>query len=289
MASDVPAQVPAQPAAPQTLQPYSFPHQRLSLLQRFPEKTPLVLVACGSFSPITYLHLRMFEMASDYARFNTNFEVMGGFISPVGDGYVKKGLAPAADRLNMCRLALESASWLIVDPWEGINPKYTPTAKVLDHFEHEINEVLGGVQRPDGSRVPARICLLAGADLIQTMSTPGVWSPKDLDHILGRFGLMVIERSGTDVEDAISNLHTYRDNIWVIPQLVQNDVSSTKIRLFLKRDMSVRYLIPGRVIEYIESHDLYNEEAPSVDGKGKANGETSGRASPAPKSSPAKS
>jgi nicotinamide mononucleotide adenylyltransferase len=44
-----------------------------------------------------------------------------------------------------------------------------PTALVLDHFEHEINVVLGGVERPDGSRVKARIALLAGADLIQTM------------------------------------------------------------------------------------------------------------------------
>jgi nicotinamide mononucleotide adenylyltransferase len=58
----------------------------------------------------------------------------------------------------------------MVDPWEAIQPEYMPTALVLDHFEHEINEVLGGAERPDGSRVPVRIALLAGADLIQTMS-----------------------------------------------------------------------------------------------------------------------
>ena len=57
----------AQPAD-QTEAQYAFPSQRLTLRQRYPEKTPLVLVACGSFSPITYLHLRMFEMASDYVR-----------------------------------------------------------------------------------------------------------------------------------------------------------------------------------------------------------------------------
>jgi hypothetical protein len=33
---------------------------------------------------------------------------------------------------------------------------------VLDHFEHEINEVLGGAERPDGTRVPVKIALLAG-------------------------------------------------------------------------------------------------------------------------------
>lgn len=38
-------------------------------------------------------------------------------------------------------------------------------------------------------------------------------------------------------------------------------MSSTKIRLFLRRGMSVRYLIPASVIEYIEQHHLYEEEA----------------------------
>jgi hypothetical protein len=57
----------------------------------------------------------------------------------------------------------------MVDPWEAIQPQYMPTAKVLDHFEHEINEVLGGAVRPDGSMAHVRIVLLAGADLIQTM------------------------------------------------------------------------------------------------------------------------
>jgi nicotinamide mononucleotide adenylyltransferase len=58
----------------------------------------------------------------------------------------------------------------MVDPWEAIQPEYMPTALVLDHFEHEINDVLGGAERPNGSRVHVRIALLAGADLIQTMS-----------------------------------------------------------------------------------------------------------------------
>jgi nicotinamide mononucleotide adenylyltransferase len=77
----------------------------------------------------------------------------------------------------------------------------------------------------------------------------------------------------------------------VIQQLIQNDVSSTKIRLFLRREMSVQYLIPAPVIEYIEAHGLYEEDgASSVDGKGKAKGsEASGRASPAIGSSSLKS
>jgi len=102
--------------------------------------------------------------------------------------------------------------------------------------------------------------LLAGADLIQTMSTPGVWSDQDLDHILKKYGSFIVERTGTDIDDALSSLQQYKDNIYIINQLIMNDVSSTKIRLFLRREMSVQYLIPAPVIEYIEEHGLYIED-----------------------------
>lgn len=77
---------------------YTFPRERLLSKMRNPDKQPVVLVACGSFSPVTYLHLRMFEMASDYVRQNTDFEIMGGYLSPVSDMYKKPGLLSATHR-----------------------------------------------------------------------------------------------------------------------------------------------------------------------------------------------
>ena len=77
---------------------YSFPHNRLNTTLRDDSKTPVVLVACGSFSPVTYLHLRMFEMAKDYIRHNTDFEVVGAYLSPVSDMYKKPGLLSARHR-----------------------------------------------------------------------------------------------------------------------------------------------------------------------------------------------
>jgi len=131
---------------------------------------------------------------------------------------------------------------------------------VLDHFDYEINEVRGGVEAASGERKRVAIALLAGADLIGTMSTPGVWSESDLDHILGRYGAFIVERTGTDIEEALSHLQRWKDNISVIPQLIQNDVSSTKIRFSLKKEMSVRYLIPAPVIKYIQQHGLYKDD-----------------------------
>ncbi|KAI9826557.1 MAG: hypothetical protein M1832_006153 [Thelocarpon impressellum] len=200
-------------------------------------------------------------MAADYAKFNTEFEIMGGYLSPVSDAYRKAGLASAEHRIRMCEIAVnETSHWLMVDSWEAVQKEYQPTAVVLDHFDHEINEVLGGLETPNGERRHVRVALLAGADLIQTMSMPGVWSDKDLDHILGRYGTFIVERTGTDIDDALASLQQWKDNIYVIQQLIQNDVSSTKIRLFLRREMSVQYLIPAPVIRYIEEHDLYDED-----------------------------
>jgi len=134
----------------------------------------------------------MFEMAADFARFNTPFEVCGAYLSAVGDAYRKIGLVEAEHRINMCNLAVSQSGWIDVDPWEALHEEYLETAKVLDHFNHEINVVRGGVDTPEGKK-NARIALLAGADLIQTMSTPGVWTENDIDYILRNFGAFIIE------------------------------------------------------------------------------------------------
>jgi nicotinamide mononucleotide adenylyltransferase len=80
----------------------------------------------------------------------------------------------------MCNLAAEeSGSWLMVDGWEAFQ-SYQRTAVVLDHFDYEINTVLGGVKTAEGEHRRAQIMLLAGSDLISTMSEPGVWSHEDV-------------------------------------------------------------------------------------------------------------
>ena len=63
---------------------------------------------------------------------------------------------------------------------------------------------------------------------------------------------------------ATDALARWRSNIYLISQMIQNDVSSTKVRLFLRRGLSVRYLLPSAVIDYIEANGLYRDEGPNV-------------------------
>ncbi|EGG10038.1 uncharacterized protein MELLADRAFT_71032 [Melampsora larici-populina 98AG31] len=249
---------------------YNFPTNRLRSLQD-DSKTPLVFVACGSFSPVTFLHLRMFEMARDHARVHTEFEVVGGYLSLVNDAYKKPGLAASIHRYKMCEIACEETSdWLMVDPWEARQIEYSPTARVLDHFDHQLNGLANGVVSVQtGQRKPIRIILLAGSDLIQTMSEPGLWAEEDLHHILSRYGCYIIERAESEIDQSLfspSSVHSrsplslYKHQIYMVPQLVRNDVSSTKVRLFVRKGMSIEYLIPSGVIKYIKLHSLYQDE-----------------------------
>jgi nicotinamide mononucleotide adenylyltransferase len=84
------------------------------------------------------------------------------------------------------------------------------------------------------------------------------------------------------MDQATDSLAKWRDNIHLISQLIQNDVSSTKVRLFLRRGLSVRYLLPLSVVDYIEQNGLYLE-----DGVGSASGTVSDKGKGREKESPA--
>lgn len=261
---------------------YTFPTSKLRTLSQ-ESRTPLVLVSCGSFSPITFLHLRMFEMCKDWVRSHSNYEIVGAYLSPVADAYKKSGLTSANHRIKMCQLAANESSWIMVDDWEAAKREYTRTAFVLDHFEEEINQKHGGIRTLSGSSKPAQVSLLSGADLLDTMSKPGVWAEEDLDHILRRYEAFIIERHGTDMQAAMSKLEPWRQFIHPIQQLIQNDVSSTKIRAFLGKEMSIRYLIPEPALKYIDEHGLFKpdhsppaSEKNSLDNSNQVNGVVDG-------------
>lgn len=250
------------PLQSQTQEHYKFPRHRLPTRMRNESKIPLVIVACGSFSPPTYLHLRIFEMAKDQVIESGKYELLGGYYSPVSDYYKKEGLAKATHRVRMCELAVEKTStWLMVDAWESLQDEYQRTAVVLDHFDDEINGgPEGGILTSDGSRRRIRVMLLAGGDLIQSMGEPGVWADADLHHILGKYGCMIVERTGADVWSFLLShdlLWRYRKNLKIVKQTIFNDISSSKVRLFVRRGQSIKYLLPNSVIHYIEQHHMY--------------------------------
>lgn len=229
----------------------------------------VVLVACGSFNPITNMHLRMFELARDHLRSTCNFEVMEGIISPVSDAYQKTGLVPAHHRCAMVNLALHSSDWIRLDAWESNQASWTETRRVLQHHQ----DALGSPEETDQKGIkrrrteynlnessPPQVMLLCGGDLIESFNVPGLWKDSDIEQIVGQFGIVVVTRAGTDVPNLIYEsdvLNHHRSNIHLVSEWIVNEISSTKIRRALQRNESVKYLIQDNVIAYIRDHGLY--------------------------------
>jgi hypothetical protein len=70
------------------------------------------------------------------------YEILGGFLSPVGDAYGKKGLERALHRVNMCKDAVMESDWISVDTWESEQAEYKPTLQVMRHLQG--NDFNGG-------------------------------------------------------------------------------------------------------------------------------------------------
>ncbi|KAM5231191.1 nicotinamide/nicotinic acid mononucleotide adenylyltransferase 3 isoform 5-T14 [Hipposideros larvatus] len=159
-------------------------------------RIPVVLLACGSFNPITNMHLRLFEVARDHLHKTGMYQVIGGIISPVNDNYRKKDLVAAQHRVAMVRLALQTSDWIRVDPWESEQAQWMETVKVLRHHHSQLLGSLPRTEGPDHSRsvslAPAAVPelkLLCGADVLKTFQTPDLWKDEHIQEIVEKFGL----------------------------------------------------------------------------------------------------
>lgn len=249
------------------------------------QRTKVVLLACGSFNPITNMHLRMFELARDYLEDTGQYKVVKGLISPVGDGYKKKGLIAACHRVEMARIATDSSDWIEVDPWESQQPEWVETAKVVRHHYEELvtteqsNDEVDTVRYLKKRRIEEhfespsthnarkdshQLKLLCGADVLESFGVPNLWKQEDIAEIVSHYGVVCITRTGNDAHKFIHQsdmLWQHRKNIHVIREWVANDISATLVRRALRRGQSIRYLLPDPVVRYIQSHSLYSAES----------------------------
>lgn len=233
----------------------------------------IMLIACGSFSPPTPMHFRMFEIARDHFEQMGSAQVVGGIVSPVHDSYGKSGLVAASHRCNMIKIGLKSSDWIRLSEWETQQEEWTRTRLTLQYHQNVINSYLKDTNNMNDQHIPSwipeglrksashiQLKLLCGADLLESFATPGLWKDEDIEAIIGHHGIVVVSRAGSNAEQFIFNsdlLSRYRRNITIVTNWVTNDVSSTLVRRLLSRGMSVKYLLDDYLIEYIKKHALF--------------------------------
>eukprot|EP00250_Pteridium_aquilinum_P010091 c19150_g1_i1 orf=500-1198(+) len=183
------------------------------------------------------------------------YHVAGGYMSPVNSAYGKQGLILAEHRIKMCQLAVEGSSFIMVDPWEALQPTYQRTLKVLARVAdalHDVSTAFGLIQ----------VMLLCGADLLESFTVPGVWLPDQVETICRDYGLVCVQRGGRDLRTLIREcelLSKHNENIIIVDNF-ESDISSTRVRQNLAKGLPVDCLTPPSVIDYIKTNSLYLQQ-----------------------------
>jgi nicotinate-nucleotide adenylyltransferase len=185
----------------------------------------------GTFDPVHLGHLRAAETAREALRLDL-VALVPSSVPP----HRAAPLSPAADRLAMARLAVEAhpcfAAWDVELRRQG--PSYT-----VDTLDQLVRE------RPDDTFV-----LLVGAD-----TWPEMPSWREPQRLFTLAEVAVAERPGVPlaaVERPFPGsrpVHAVRG-----PSLA---ISATAIRERAREGLSVRYLVPDTVAEYILKRRLY--------------------------------
>ncbi|XP_006820172.1 nicotinamide/nicotinic acid mononucleotide adenylyltransferase 1-like [Saccoglossus kowalevskii] len=148
-----------------------------------------------------------------------------------------------------------------VEPLQG-NIDVEPLKGNIDVEPLQDDGYFSQINSPEYER-PVQLKLLCGADMLESFAVPGLWKDEDIEEIVGKFGIIVISRAGSNPQKFIyeSDVLTRLENhIEIVTEWIPNEVSSTRIRRALRRGNSVKYLVPDPVINYIKSHGLYQQE-----------------------------
>ena len=182
----------------------------------------------GSFNPVHAGHL----IISSYMANFTDLEEVWLVVSPQNPLKNKKGLGNMYDRLEMARLATESADRIKVSDIEFSLPQPSYTIDTLTYL-HE--------------KFPAKeFVLIMGGDNLASFKK---W--KNYEVLLKNYQIYVYPRPDSDTSEWESHPSI---TFTATPQM---EISSTFIRQALKDNKNIQFLVPENVIEFMDSKNMY--------------------------------
>lgn len=191
----------------------------------------------GTFNPVHTGHLILAENA------RTAFRLDEIWFLPSGCSYMKSQteVLPPEVRLHMTKLACRENPYFQVSSIEVDRPGYTYTSETLSILTEQYPEY--------------QFCFLVGADTLFSMES---W--KNPEIIFRKAVILAAVRDGKNMkelqEQADYLKQKYQAEIHLIPA-GNIEISSSDIRERCRKGLSIRYLVPDSIMQYIEENRLY--------------------------------
>ena len=211
----------------------------------------------GTFNPIHLGHLRAAEEISDF------FGLARVIFIPasVPPHKRKEGILSAHLRAEMVRLAVSDNRRFAMSEVELDRPGKSYSVETLGHFRRQFEP---------GSQ----LYFIVGLDAFREIHT---W--KEYASLFGLCHFVVMSRPGFEKKFSREHLpveladdfcydtpkggYAHKSGFFVYPaEITGLDISSTRIREYLQRGRSIKYLVPPAVEVFIETNQLYQDKDP---------------------------
>jgi nicotinate-nucleotide adenylyltransferase len=209
----------------------------------------------GTFNPIHFGHIH----ASKEIKNKFDMDQIYMIPSAIPPHKKRQGVADAQDRLNMTRLAVSSLDGYLVSDVEITRAGPSYTVDTVNYFQNVL---------PKNTAT----FLILGMDAFLEIDT---W--RSYKELFTKLPLIIMSRPGTEhvgflelanhIREKISNHyyfektrncfeHRTKQSIYLV-NVTPYDISSTDIRKAIRQKQSLKYLIPEKIEQYINSKGLY--------------------------------
>lgn len=192
-----------------------------------------IAIMGGTFNPIHYAHL----LSAEQVRDGLNYDKILFVPAARPPHKSQPDMVSAEHRYQMVKLATAQNPYFDVSRIEldRNGPSYTiQTIKELRQTLKELTE----------------LAWIIGADSLIEYK---IW--KDFDEVLKSSSLVVTTRPNYDLEQVPLEI---RNQITIF-RITGSDISATEIRDRIRKNLSIRYLVPNDVVNYINEYNLYRD------------------------------
>ncbi|WP_207497195.1 nicotinate (nicotinamide) nucleotide adenylyltransferase [Aridibaculum aurantiacum] len=180
----------------------------------------------GSFNPIHIGHL----IIASAIKNKTDLQKIWLVVSPHNPLKPSKSLLNEFNRLHLVKLAVEDDENLEVSDIEFKLPRPSYTIDTLTYLKEKYPQ--------------HEFSIIMGSDSFQNITK---W--KNYELLLNNYQVYIYQRPNFPVENPAENI-----TIVNAPLL---EISATQVRLLIKNNKSIRYLVPEKVREEIEQNRYY--------------------------------